>query len=424
MASQTATVAGPQLPDRQVTESEARSLSGLRMLVLGVVLILAGIVLAVVASRLSHGAAVALVVVCILIFIVGSFVLAGLTPVVPGQARVVQLFGRYRGTIRDSGLQWVNPFTRRIAVSTRIRNQESAQAKVNDAEGNPIEIAAVVVWQVADTASAIYSVNDYTQFVTIQTETAVRHIASSYPYTSRREGELSLRDNADEITSRLSTEIAARVASAGVHIIESRLTRLSYAPEIAQGSCASSRPVPWSVPGSGSWKAPSAWSRWRCSDSKRRTWCSWMRSARPRWSPTCSWCCAASRPPSRWSTPAPSTSDGSARDYRHGTAVTERKSVLLRLDPAVHDALARWASNECTAPTPRSSSCSAARSPTQDGCRAGLDRCGPAGGRPPPAAPGAARHPGMTSPGDVMAWMRAGASSPAPPVNAQGRTGG
>ena len=234
MVTQTAAAAGPQLPDRRVTESEARSLPGLGMLVLGIVLILAGVVVALVASHLSQGAAVALVVVCVLIFIAASLVLAGLTPVVPGQARVVQLFGRYRGTIRDSGLQWVNPFTRRIAVSTRIRNQESAQAKVNDAEGNPIEIAAVVVWQVADTASAIYSVDDYTQFVTIQTETAVRHIASSYPYTSRREGELSLRDNADEITSRLSTEIAARVASAGVHIIESRLTRLSYAPEIAQ----------------------------------------------------------------------------------------------------------------------------------------------------------------------------------------------
>jgi hypothetical protein len=234
MATQTAAAAGPQLPDRKVTESEARSLPGLRMLVAGVVLILAGVVLAVLAGDLSHGASVALVVVCVLVFIASSAVLAGLTPVVPGQARVVQLFGRYRGTIRDSGLQWVNPFTRRIAVSTRIRNQESAQAKVNDAEGNPIEIAAVVVWQVADTASAIYSVDDYTQFVTIQTETAVRHIASSYPYTSRREGELSLRDNAEEITGRLSAEIAARVASAGVHIIESRLTRLSYAPEIAQ----------------------------------------------------------------------------------------------------------------------------------------------------------------------------------------------
>ena len=234
MATQTAAAAGPQRPDQQVTEHEARFLTGLRMLAAGIAGLLAGVALAVTAGRQSHAAAVPLILLCVLIFLASALVLAGLTPVVPGQARVVQLFGRYRGTIRASGLQWVNPFTRRIAVSTRIRNQESAQAKVNDADGNPIEIAAVVVWQVADTARAIYSVDDFTQFVTIQTETAVRHIASSYPYTSRREGELSLRDNADEITSRLSTEIAARVASAGVRIIESRLTRLSYAPEIAQ----------------------------------------------------------------------------------------------------------------------------------------------------------------------------------------------
>jgi regulator of protease activity HflC (stomatin/prohibitin superfamily) len=234
MAIQSAAAAGPQPPSGQVTERAARFLPGLRLLAAGIAGLLAGVALAVVASRQSHGAAAALILLCVLIFIASSLVLAGLTPVVPGQARVVQLFGRYRGTIRDSGLQWVNPFTKRIAVSTRIRNQESAQAKVNDADGNPIEIAAVVVWQVADTASAIYSVDDYTQFVTIQTETAVRHIASSYPYTSRREGELSLRDNAEEITGRLSAEIGARVAPAGVRIIESRLTRLSYAAEIAQ----------------------------------------------------------------------------------------------------------------------------------------------------------------------------------------------
>jgi len=234
MTAQTAAAAGPDLPSGRVTERAARFVPGLRMLVAGIVLLLAGVALAVVASRQGHGAAVALVVLCVLIFIAGALALAGLTPVVPGQARVVQLFGRYCGTIREPGLQWVNPFTRRIAVSTRIRNQESAQAKVNDADGNPIEIAAVVVWQVADTARATYSVDDYTQFVTIQTETAVRHIASSYPYTSGREGELSLRDNAEEITQRLSAEIAARVASAGVHVIESRLTRLSYAAEIAQ----------------------------------------------------------------------------------------------------------------------------------------------------------------------------------------------
>jgi regulator of protease activity HflC (stomatin/prohibitin superfamily) len=170
----------------------------------------------------------------ILVILGGVLVLRGLTAVVPGRARVVQLFGKYRGTIRDSGLQWVNPLTQRIVVSTRIRNQESAQLKVNDADGNPIEIAAVVVWQVQDTASAIYSVDEVVKFVTIQAETAVRHIASSYPYDNRGSGALSLRDNADEITERLSAELRVRVRAAGVHIVETRLTRLSYAPEIAQ----------------------------------------------------------------------------------------------------------------------------------------------------------------------------------------------
>jgi len=114
-----------------------------------------------------------------------------------------------------------------IKVSTRIRNHETAQAKVNDADGNPIEIAAVVVWRVQDTAKAIYAVDEYTGFVAIQTETAVRHIASSYPYTSQKEGDLSLRENAEEVTAKLSAEIADRVRPAGVDIIESRLTRLS-----------------------------------------------------------------------------------------------------------------------------------------------------------------------------------------------------
>src|ERR1039457_4093653 len=178
MATKDAAAAGPELPSRRVTERVARFLPGLRMLVLGIVLLLAGAALLVGASHQSRGAATALILFGVLIFIASALALRGLTAVVPGPARgvpgralVVQLCGRSRGTIRDSGLQWVTPFTRRIAVSTRIRNQESAQAKVNDADGNPIEIAAVVVWQVADTASATYSVDDYTQFVTIQTET-------------------------------------------------------------------------------------------------------------------------------------------------------------------------------------------------------------------------------------------------------------
>jgi hypothetical protein len=165
---------------------------------------------------------------------VGALLLSGLVQVVAGEARVIQLFGQYRGTVRTAGLAFVNPLTKRRKVSIRLRNHETAVAKVNDADGNPIEIAAVVVWQVRDTAKALYAVDDYPQFVAFQAETAVRHIASSYPYTGHREGELSLRDNADEITQRLSAELADRVAPAGVDIIESRLTRLSYAPEIAQ----------------------------------------------------------------------------------------------------------------------------------------------------------------------------------------------
>jgi regulator of protease activity HflC (stomatin/prohibitin superfamily) len=204
------------------------------MLLLGIVILIIGAVLVAVSGQLPSAGAAALLAVGILVILGGVLVLRGLTAVVPGRARVVQLFGKYRGTIRDSGLQWVNPFTQRIVVSTRIRNQESAQLKVNDADGNPIEIAAVVVWQVQDTASAIYSVDEVVRFVTIQAETAVRHIASSYPYDNRGSGAMSLRDNADEITERLSAELRVRVRAAGVHIVETRLTRLSYAAEIAQ----------------------------------------------------------------------------------------------------------------------------------------------------------------------------------------------
>ena len=235
MAIQNAAIPGPELPGRRVTERQAWSAPGVRVLVLGIGMLLAGPALLVLGIVEGRGAGpTALIVAGVLLILAGELAVHGLTSVVAGEARAVQLFGRYRGTIREPGLHWVNPFARRRKVSTRIRNQESAQAKVNDADGNPIEIAAVVVWQVRDTASALYSVDDFTAFVTIQTETAVRHIASSYPYDNRGSGALSLRDNAEEITQQLSAEIAERVAPAGVHIIESRLTRLSYAAEIAQ----------------------------------------------------------------------------------------------------------------------------------------------------------------------------------------------
>jgi regulator of protease activity HflC (stomatin/prohibitin superfamily) len=216
-----------------LTERKAWSIPGVLALVAGLVSLVVGIGLLVSAFTRSAGSNVAGGWAAILLLIAG-LLLSGLVPVVAGEARVVQLFGSYQGTVRDAGLAFVNPFTRRRKVSARLRNHETAVAKVNDADGNPIEIAAVVVWQVADTAKALYAVDEFPTFVAIQTETAVRHIASSYPYTSHGGAGLSLRDNADEITQRLSAEIADRVRPAGVVVIESRLTRLSYAAEIAQ----------------------------------------------------------------------------------------------------------------------------------------------------------------------------------------------
>jgi regulator of protease activity HflC (stomatin/prohibitin superfamily) len=190
-----------------------------------------GVMLAVEGSRV---AGVAVIIVASLLIIGFTVLSVGITIIAPGEARVLQFFGRYIGTVRTSGLRWVNPFTTRVKVSTRIRNHETSVMKVNELDGNPIEIAAVVVWQVQDTARAMFEVDNFVQFVGIQTETAIRHIANSYPYDSHGTDALSLRDNADEITEKLSTEIAARVEAAGVHVIESRLTHLAYAPEIAQ----------------------------------------------------------------------------------------------------------------------------------------------------------------------------------------------
>jgi regulator of protease activity HflC (stomatin/prohibitin superfamily) len=223
-----------------MTERIKPSAPGLRALavIIAVALVCAGmfIVGGVLANQSGGGepAVGILIGLGVLLLVCDSVAYRGLTQVVPGEARVVQLFGRYLGTVRNPGLRWVNPFTERRRVSTRIRNYETQVAKVNDADGNPIEIAAVVVWRVEDTARALYDVDDFVRFVDIQTETAVRHVASTHPYDSREDGQLSLRQNANEITSQLTDEIAARVGSAGVRIIESRLTRLSFAPEIAQ----------------------------------------------------------------------------------------------------------------------------------------------------------------------------------------------
>ncbi|MFC4531832.1 SPFH domain-containing protein [Sphaerisporangium dianthi] len=220
-----------KMPAAQVSERRPLEVSGWPVLGVCVLLVAAGVAL--LWSQGEQGTPVT-VSAGVALIVLGVLPLQALMAVAPGQARVVQLLGRYLGTVRTDGLRWTVPFTQRRAISTRIRNHETDVAKVNDADGNPIEMAAVVVWQVEDTAKAVFEVDDFVEFVAIQTETAVRHIAGNYPYDSHDNGQLSLRDNADEITGKLSAEIAARVSSAGVKVIESRITRLSYAPEIAQ----------------------------------------------------------------------------------------------------------------------------------------------------------------------------------------------
>ncbi|MBD9732345.1 SPFH domain-containing protein [Streptomyces sp. H28] len=224
----------PEMPAPRVRETPAHSIGGGLALTLGLTGLLLGTGLIISATAVTGtGGKAVLITGGILIAIASFLAMCGLNMVAPGEARVVQLFGRYRGTIREDGLRWVNPFTSRTKISTRVRNHETAVLKVNDAYGNPIELAAVVVWRVEDTAQATFEVDDYVEFVSTQTEAAVRHIAIEYPYDAHEEGGLSLRGNAEEITEKLAVELHARVEAAGVQIIESRFTHLAYAPEIA-----------------------------------------------------------------------------------------------------------------------------------------------------------------------------------------------
>lgn len=167
------------------------------------------------------------------LMVVTLFLAAGFYIVQPNQAKVLTLFGRYVGTERRNGVYWTNPLTIRKNISLRIHNFNSERLKVNDLMGNPIEIAAVIVWRVIDTARASFDVEDYQQFVAIQSETALRHLASQYPYDNYEEAGLSLRSNADEIAQALGHELAARLGHAGVEVLEARLSHLAYSPEIA-----------------------------------------------------------------------------------------------------------------------------------------------------------------------------------------------
>lgn len=164
-----------------------------------------------------------------------SFVcLFGLYMVEPNKAAVLSLFGKYIGTVKENGLRWNNPFYAKKTVSQRVRNFESGKLKVNELDGSPIEIAAVIVWQVIDSAEAVYNVDDYESFVHIQSESALRAMATSYPYDQHEEGQLALRSHAAEISQHLQDELAERLADAGVRVVDARISHLAYAPEIAQ----------------------------------------------------------------------------------------------------------------------------------------------------------------------------------------------
>ena len=166
--------------------------------------------------------------------VVSVLVITSLVIVAPGQTSVVQFFGRYVGTVRRPGFWWVLPLTVRRRVSVRVRNFETDHLKVNDADGNPVEIAAIVVWQVADTAKSTYAVDDYRNFVSVQAESAPRHVATSHPYDDTTDTGTSLRGSTDLVAAALAREVAARVSLAGVEIVEVRISHLAYAPEIAQ----------------------------------------------------------------------------------------------------------------------------------------------------------------------------------------------
>src|SRR5271155_2761558 len=218
-----ATPVGHQGARVDITQRPALAISGW----LGVVVLAACVWGAVRAGDNDRG----LLWLPILVFIL---VITSLAIVTPGQTSVVQFFGRYIGTVRRPGFWWVLPLTVRRGVSVRVRNFETSHLKVNDADGNPVEIAAIVVWQVADTAKSTYAVDSYSNFVSVQAESALRHVAVSHPYDDTTGTGTSLRGSTDVVSTQLAAEVAERVAIAGVEIVEVRISHLAYAQEIAQ----------------------------------------------------------------------------------------------------------------------------------------------------------------------------------------------
>jgi hypothetical protein len=226
-------------PREQVHEFPVAGAAGRRARSLGVLAVIATAVLVGLGIHLAvHGSGPGAprAVVWTAVFVLaaaGVQALRGLIKVAPGEAVVVQLFGSYRGTIREPGLSWVHPWSARRRVSLKIRSYQTPVMRVNDSEGNPVEIALVAVWEVADTARAVFAVDDVAGFVAVQAEIAARQTASSYPYDDHGSGKPCLRASTAEITGWLCADMAERVVAAGVHVLETRITQLGYAPEIA-----------------------------------------------------------------------------------------------------------------------------------------------------------------------------------------------
>jgi regulator of protease activity HflC (stomatin/prohibitin superfamily) len=217
-------------------EKVIQATSGWSMLGFNLALMLGGAalsILSLVAAEMIEDIAALGLLISIPLAIAGLIMLFGHFTLQPNEARVLTLFGTYIGTVRDSGFFWTNPFMTKSKLSLRTRNMESQRLKVNDKRGNPIEIAAVIVWHIADTAQASFDVDNYHDYVKIQSETAVRHLANEYAYDHGEEGETTLRSGLDEVSSTLQVELQARLSKAGVVVEEARLTHLAYAPEIA-----------------------------------------------------------------------------------------------------------------------------------------------------------------------------------------------
>ncbi|WP_171958123.1 SPFH domain-containing protein [Stenotrophomonas maltophilia] len=218
-------------------EKSLASLNGLGTLAGSLLVALAGTALFVLGTTTRTGSGspnLLLMLAGMLVIFAAVFILAGLYTIQPNQAAVLSLFGKYIGTVKDNGLRWNNPFYAKRRVSQRVRNFESGKLKVNELDGSPIEIAAVIVWQVVDASEAVYNVDDYESFVHIQSESALRAMATSYPYDQHEEGQLALRSHASEISQHLKNELAERLADAGVQVIDARISHLAYAAEIAQ----------------------------------------------------------------------------------------------------------------------------------------------------------------------------------------------